>query len=156
MGKNLKRQWHNERQAADFAEAAHRRSFHLREKPQSPACVEGSDAAMAADVEKALALPAAQSEIFRLAHADLVGKSIEEDLLQTENPELRMDARGASVKLISALIKAQKQGPSNQVQIQINTGDVDMGGPTSASRSQDRRPRSPAPRTPPDDPPDSP
>ena len=129
MGKNLKKQWQHERRLEDLTEAARLAATGRSWKPQPPAVREvGGDAEAAADVEKALALPAAQLPVFKLAHADLVGKSIEEDLTQTENPELRMDARGASVKLIAALIKAQKQGPTSQVNVQINTQDINMSG----------------------------
>ena len=55
-------------------------------------------------------------------------------------------------KLVTSLIKAQKQLPTNQVNLQILTGDVQMGGAPSPGQPR----RQLESRTPPADPEDEP
>lgn len=104
---------------------------------------------VAADLERALALPAAQSPVFRAAHVDLLSEKIRENMeggsvdfvgliksgvdpkdaaqLALQGGEKQMHAMDCSVKLINSLIKAQKKESSgNVVNIAIKTGDVSM------------------------------
>lgn len=151
--KDLKRKWALEREIVTLKQALRglraQRDGELgipTVMPPAPVLPPEKDSPeeLSDNLERALALPAAQTPLFKILHIDLIGKSIEEDLIQTENPDLRMDARNCGAKILAALIKAQKQMPGSVVNVQINTGDVEMGSSSPPpSRDQHRPPPAP-------------
>jgi hypothetical protein len=75
-----------------------------------------------------LKLPAAESAVFKFAHADKLSEKIVEHM-SSGDPDLEMHAMDISAKLISSVVKAQKQMTQPVIiNNQINTGKVRIAG----------------------------
>ena len=88
----------------------------------------GSPQDAAEELRQVMKLPAAESAVFKFAHADKLSEKIVEHMASGD-PELEMHAMDISAKLISSVVKAQK-GMQQPVIInnQINTGKVRIAG----------------------------
>jgi len=150
--KSKKRQWEHERVMEDWVER-HPPLGPIHEMAVTPSRVPppGSSAEVADNVERALALPAAHLPIFKAASLDKLAEKIRENMgaevdvaeLLKEFPDMEpkdvieiaklyteRQARALEVgnRLVTSLIKAQKQMPNNQINVAISTGDVLMNG----------------------------
>lgn len=121
--------------------------------PPPPETVVGDKGAiLAATLQEVMKLPAAESAVFKFAHADTLSDKIQEHM-KCGDPDLEMHAMDVSAKLISSVVKAQKnQGGNVTINTQINTGNVPIAGTpgnlrarpkyfsSSPSPDQDRQP----------------
>lgn len=97
--------------------------------PPPPETVAGDKGAvLAAQLEEVMKLPAADSAVFKFAHAGKLSDKIKEHM-DSGDPELETHAMDVSAKLISSVVKAQKnQGGNVTINTQINTGNVPIAG----------------------------
>ena len=97
--------------------------------PPPPETVTGNKGAvLAAQLQEVMKLPAAESAVFKFAHADTLSDKIQEHM-HSGDPDLEMHAMDVSAKLISSVVKAQKNQAGNvTINTQINTGNVPIAG----------------------------
>jgi hypothetical protein len=88
-----------------------------------------------AELKDVMKLPAAQSAVFKMASADLLATAIAEDI-KSPDKELRMHAMDCSMKLITAVVKAQKAAPAAQFNLQVVTDGVSIAGLPGQARRQ--------------------
>ena len=104
--------------------------------PIPPVPLPGSPEYAAEELKDVMKLPAAESALFNFAHADILSEKIAEHL-RSGDPDLEKHAMAISAKLISAVIKAQKNATAPiTINQQINTGGVPIAG-TRTSVKQD-------------------
>lgn len=138
MAKNIRREMHNKR-SAETAERLMRRVVGdcLSTDPLPVLHKPGTPEYAAEELRDVMKLPAAESAVFKFAHAETLHEKIEEHM-RSGDPELEMHAMDVSTKLITSIVKAQKKAASPiTINQQINTGGVPIAGTPGhlASRS---------------------
>ena len=120
--KDLKKKLAHER------EMEHLSAVLDNKQPLASVPLPGSPQAAAEELQQVMKLPAAETAVFKFAHADKLSEKIVEHM-QSGDPELEMHAMDVSAKLISSVVKAQK-GMQQPIVInnQINTGKVRIAG----------------------------
>ena len=120
----------------------------LAENGGSPATIpeKGTPAYAAEELRDVMKLPAAESAVFKFAHADTLSEKIEEHM-RSGDPDKEMHAMDVSQKLITSVVKAQKKMTAPiTINTQINTGGVPVAGlgiPQPGPRRLSRAPSSP-------------
>lgn len=141
--KNIRKELDRKRRVATLGDTLKAQRNGGGTPPPPPA--KNTPAYAVAELKDVMKLPAAQSAVFKMASADLLAEAIAEDI-RSEDKDLRMHAMDCSMKLITAVVKAQKQAPATQFNTQIVMDGVSIAGlPGQARRQPEPRSRRDAP-----------